>query len=359
LKSSEVDLRDERLDRGTNIQGNRVLPNEGVCDCMRISCAAALPPKNSQMAIPVRNARPARVKRNQFVRMREPYKPEWRLTVLVMVRFMVLMSIARPYLLSFWLCFWAHIAAAHETWIAPNVYWTQPGASILFDIRNGQHFSGASLPWLDWWIERFVAVEGPVQRPLTGRLGDIPASRISPISEGLMVVGLQSTLDRHTWTEWEAFRAFVTSKGLSAVLDEHGSRGLQRAGFVELYQRYLKTLIGIGSGSGNDRALGFELEFVALTNPYGSDFSGVMSILLLESGAPLHSAPVTIFQRNSTGRVVESRILTNEYGIVHFLTQAGSQYLLDSVTMRSAPVGASAAWFTRWASITFSIRDYP
>ena len=269
------------------------------------------------------------------------------------------MSVARPCLFYIWLCLWAHIAAAHETWIAPNVYWTLPGASIVIDIRNGQHFSGASLPWLDWWIERFVVVEGPVERPLTGRLGDIPASRIAPIAEGLMVVGLQSTLDRHTWAEWEAFREFVTSKGLPGVIDEHKSRGLPRAGFVEVYRRQLKALIGIGSGSGNDRALGFELEFVALTNPYSVDFSGIMDVLLLENGESLPNAPVTIFQRNAAGVVVQNGVLTDGNGIVHFSTETETQYLLDAVSMRFARVEAGVAWYTKWVGMTFATETRP
>lgn len=267
--------------------------------------------------------------------------------------FMEHMSAAGPYLLSVGLCLWAHFAAAHETWLAPNVYRAELGAPILLNIRNGEPFSGPPLPWLDWWIERFIAVEGPVERPLTGRLGNVPASRIMPFDQGLMVVGLQSAVERHPWRDWQAFKAFVTSKGLPGVIDAHAARGLPRAGFVEIYQRYLKTLIGIGRKSGHDRALGFGLEFVALSNPYHHDYSGLMDVRLIEDGAPLPKAPVTIFQRDATGRVVETRVLTDQDGSVHFSTELGSQYLLDAVTMRPAAAGTAAAWYTRWASMTF------
>lgn len=263
------------------------------------------------------------------------------------------MSGARPYLLALWLCLWAQFATAHETWIAPDVYRAPAGASILIDIRNGQNFSGASLPWLDWWIDRFVAVEGAVERPLSGRLGDIPATRITPIAEGLMVIGLQSTLDRHPWSDWEAFKEFVASKRLLAVVDEHESRGWPRAGFFEVYRRCLKALIGVGNATGNDRALGFELEFVALTNPYSARSAGVMEVLLLENGDPLPNAPVTIFASHSTGTVVETSVLTDEHGIVRFSTEAATRYLLDAVTMRVAPAEAAASWYSLWAGMTF------
>ena len=271
----------------------------------------------------------------------------------MMVCFTVNMSATRPYLLAFWLCLWAQISAAHETWIAPEVYRAPPGASIQIDIRNGQDFSGASLPWLDWWIDRFVAVEGPVERPLTGRLGDIPATRITPIAEGLMVIGLQSTRDRHPWTDWEAFRDFAASKGLHGVTEGHESRGWPRVGFVEVYRRHLKALIGIGTALGNDRALGFELEFVALTNPYSSDFAGLMEVLLLEDGDPLPAAPVTMFASHATGAVVETRVLTDEYGTFRFSTEAQTRYLLDAVTMRSAPADTAGSWYSLWAGMTF------
>jgi cobalt/nickel transport protein len=268
--------------------------------------------------------------------------------------YMSYMSSARHCLLSACFCFWAQISAAHETWIAPSVYRAQLGASILIDIRNGQHFNGSSLPWLDWWIERFVAVEGQVERPLTGRSGDIPASRITPLADGLMVIGLQSKPETHSWVEWRSFENFIYSKGLPDVIVEHESSGLPRTGFEEIYQRFLKTLIGIGSGSGNDRALGFELEFVALSNPYKSDFSGLMSVVLLKGGQPYPNAPVTIFQRNSAGTVVLSAAFTDERGVFRFSTEMGGRYLLDAVSMRLINDELGATWHSQWAGMTFA-----
>lgn len=265
------------------------------------------------------------------------------------------MSAARPYLLAFWLCLCSQLAVAHETWIAPDVYRAPPGASIVIDIRNGQSLSGASLPWLDWWIDRFVAVEGAVERPLSGRLGDLPATRITPIAEGLMVIGLQSTLDRHPWSDWEAFKEFVGSKSLSGVVGEQESRGVPPDGFFEVYRRCLKALIGIGNATGNDRALGFDLEFVAVTNPYSADFTGVMEFLLLENGDPLPNAPVTIFASHATGTVVEISVLTDEHGTVRFSTEAETRYLLDAVTMRVAPAETAASWYSLWAAMTFEV----
>ena len=252
-------------------------------------------------------------------------------------------------------CLGAAPIAAHETWLDPQRYQALPGEAIGIDIRNGQHFNGVALPWLDRGIERFVAVEGALERPITGRLGDMPAGRVTPGAEGLMVVGLQSGLDRLTYAEWAKFEAFVAEKDLRGTIEAHRARALPETGFAEVYRRLAKTLIGVGAGEGADRELGFATEFVALSNPYAATFDGVMAARLLEDGAPRQGARVTVFARAPDGGVSETHVQTDAEGIVRVPVLAGHRYLFDAVVMREAPPEADAAWLSLWAALTFEV----
>lgn len=245
--------------------------------------------------------------------------------------------------------------AAHETWLDPERYQALPGETIGIDMRNGQHFNGMALPWLDLWIERFVAVEGPAEQAVTGRLGDIPAARVTPVGEGLMVVGLQSGLDRLFYTNWSKFEAFVAEKDLQGAIEAHRARGLPETGFAEVYRRFAKALIGVGAAEGTDRALGFATEFVALTNPYAAGFDGEMAVRLLEDAAPRAAARVTVFARAPDGSVTETHALTDAEGILRLPVTPGHRYLLDAVILREAPAGTDAAWLSLWAALTFEV----
>lgn len=263
-------------------------------------------------------------------------------------------SILAP-LLSAILCLAAGPVAAHETWLDPEEYQALPGETIGIDIRNGQHFNGMALPWLDLGIERFVVTEGPAERQITGRLGDRPAARVTAEAEGLMVVGLQSGLDRLVYTEWSKFEAFVAEKGLGGAIEAHRARGLPETGFAEVYRRFAKTMIGVGAAAGADRELGFVTEFVALANPYDADFAGEMAARLFEDGAPRSAARVTVFARAPDGSVTESSILTDADGVVRLPVTPGHRYLFDAVILREAPPETDAAWLSLWAALTFEV----
>jgi uncharacterized GH25 family protein len=252
-------------------------------------------------------------------------------------------------------CLGAGPLGAHETWLEPERYQVRPGEAIGIDIRNGQHFAGMALPWLDRGIERFVVIEGPLERPITGRLGDMPAARVTPRAEGLMVVGLQSGLDRLTYADWAKFAAFVAEKELTGTLEAHRARALPETGFAEVYRRLAKTLIGVGAAEGADRALGFVTEFVALANPYAAGFDGEMAAQLLEDGAPRRGVRVTAFARAPDGTVTEAHLRTDAEGVVRLRVSPGHVYLLDAVIMRPAPAEADAAWLSLWAALSFAV----
>ena len=133
----------------------------------------------------------------------------------------------------------------------------------------------------------------------------------------------------------------------------HDSRGLPEKGFSEIYTRYAKALIGVGSAQGADAPTGLETEFVALTNPY-VDGAGSMSVQLFYQSTPRANTQIEVFDRDADANVDITYVHTDGMGKAQIPTQAGHTYLLDAVVLRPAPEDDKAVWETLWAALTFS-----
>ncbi|KII18001.1 DUF4198 domain-containing protein [Phaeobacter sp. S60] len=258
-------------------------------------------------------------------------------------------------------------ALAHEFWIAPEKYQVKLGASVQADLRNGQVFSGARLPYFDRNIARFEIWDQAEARPYSGRMGDLPALQLEPPAEGLLVVAHETTPDDLTYDSWEDFAKFAAHKDFTDIEQRHSARNLPRTGFAERYTRHAKSLIAVGSGAGSDRAIGLLIEFVALANPYSDDLSAGLPVELRFQDRPRSHAQVEVFERAPDDTVSITLIRTDADGRAVVSVKSGHVYLLDAVVLRpldpeatsghdSATTGKPApVWQTHWAALTFAI----
>ena len=247
----------------------------------------------------------------------------------------------------------ASLVHAHETWIRPSDYQVEKGVPIALDIRNGQDFEGVSLPWLDGWFHRFTANEGKIERPLTGRNGDLPAATIRPMRDGLMIIALETKPDILVYEEWQKFKLFVTEKGYPEAIQQHIDRGLPHSNFSESFTRHIKTLIAIGDGQGSDRSLGLKHEFILHNNPYQLGDNNEIQAELRFDNQPRIGALVTIFSYDQNAAMQEVQYRTDENGLISFRLRPNTEYLLDSVWLSPAPRGSLNAWRTNWAALSF------
>lgn len=195
---------------------------------------------------------------------------------------------------------------------------------------------------------------------IAGRMGDIPAVQLTGLQDGLAVLVYQSTLNRITYQDASKFENFVTHKGFPEVLEVHKARGLPETGFAEGYIRYAKALVAVGDGTGADTATGMETEFVALTNPYASDFDGTMHVQLFYQGQPRADAQVEVFARAPDDTVSINTFRTDADGIAAIPVLPNQTYLFDGVVMREpadpSPDGKTPiVWESLWAALTFFV----
>ncbi len=245
---------------------------------------------------------------------------------------------------------------AHELWISPIEYRVGEGATIVADFRNGENFVGTQLAFFDRSSTRLqVAGPGGIV-DVKPRNGDRPAIEIEAGKAGLHVLAYETTPSRLTYKDWAKWMKFVDHKDLNAVAAAHTARGLPQENFKEGYTRHAKALVAVGSGNGQDAALGLETEIVALTNPYAANFDQNMRIEVLYQGQPRAQAQVEIFERAPSGAVAVTLTKTDDMGRAVINTQPGHTYLLDAVLLRE-PMrdDDDIAWETLWAALTFQV----
>lgn len=245
-------------------------------------------------------------------------------------------------------------ALCHEFWVEPEKYQVFSDASLTADLRNGQMFNGARLPYLDHRIARFDIVQQDIVTPYEGRLGDMPALTLKNVPPGLLIVLHETTPDDITYESFEAFETFASHKGLGPVRARHLERGLPLSGFVEHYSRHTKLLLPVEHGQGEDRAFGLESEFVVQANPYTTPLTH-LPVRLLYQNTPRHAAQVEIFEKDPDGTVNVTLALTDADGLAQVPVKPGYRYLLNAVVLRPSPSETGAVWQTVWASLVFAI----
>ena len=249
-------------------------------------------------------------------------------------------------------------SVAHELWIEPVEFQVSADSTLQAHLVNGELYEGVNLAFLPRNFSRFVVVSGGQFANVTGRIGDRPALQMDPIDEGLHVAAYISNPSTLAYESWEKFQKFVDHKDLGDVRPQHDARGLPSEGFDEVYIRYSKSLLGVGSGAGTDRLLGMETELVALTNPYADDVTE-MQLQLFYRREPRRNEQIEVFERADDGAVNVFLVRTDDEGIARVKVKSGHSYMADAVVLREPSDQLAnetgAVWETLWANLTWAM----
>lgn len=249
-------------------------------------------------------------------------------------------------------------ALGHEFWIDPVDHMVPAGREIVADIRVGEAFAGGAQSYFPRNFRRFEIGTADGFAPVKGRMGDSPALTQSA-PEGLAIVVHETTTYSLTYKSFDKFERFLDHKDALWVVDAHRARGLPSENFKELYSRYAKSLVAVGSGRGQDRVVGMETELVAGLNPYTDDLSNGLPVTLLYKGAPWSDAQIEVFEKAPGGNVSISTVRTDASGRARVPVKAGHRYMLDAVRLREPDQNLvenrDAAWESLWANLTFAV----
>lgn len=251
----------------------------------------------------------------------------------------------------------ASSAGAHEFWLSPPDYQVDKGAPVVAHIRVGQEFKGAAYSYIARQTERFDIVMNGQVLPVTSTIGDRPALNQTVPQEGLAIAVHETTDNKLVYKEWVKFENFVKHKDFTGALEAHLARGLPQTDFTENYRRFAKSLIAVGTGTGQDQAVGLRTEIVALKNPYTDDLSAGMPVQVLFEGAPRPNTQVELFARPpGAAKATVTLHRTNAQGIATLPMQADTDYMVDAVVLLPLDPSTGAVWESLWANLTFQTR---
>ena len=251
--------------------------------------------------------------------------------------------------------------SAHEFWLEPTAYQVAANGSLEATIVNGQNFDGVVISYFPQRFVRFDVTLGDLSAPVEARVGNNPALQAPSLGEGLNIVAYQSTNATVTYEDWEKFARFAGHKGFVGYQEAHTARGLPLADFKEVYSRFVKTLIGVGTSAGADQRVGLETEFVALDNPYTDDLTGGMRLQLFYGDAVRANTQIEVFEKPLETAETPVLYQTDADGIATITVLPGHSYLVNAVVLREPSAALAtefdAVWETLWASMTFAIPD--
>ncbi|MEO8531030.1 MAG: DUF4198 domain-containing protein, partial [Deltaproteobacteria bacterium] len=141
---------------------------------------------------------------------------------------------------------------AHEFWISPVAYTVAEHEPIIADLRVGQKFDAPAFAYIDFNIKRFDLIQNGITTKVTGRMGDIPALQMAAPGDGLVTIVHETSDNLLTWSDFEKFESFVKHKDLKGTMEAHTALGLPPTGFKETYRRFVKSLVKVGTGAGQD-----------------------------------------------------------------------------------------------------------
>ena len=245
-------------------------------------------------------------------------------------------------------------SAAHEFWIdaAPD---------LTADLRVGQDFSGAALPYLDRTIAAMTHVSPGGETAIPARLGDVPAiAGLAAPGNGPHLLTVETNPAYVVFDTLPEFADYLAYEGLAPVADQHIARGLPETEIAEEYFRNARALVQVGPvGPGDtDRPTGLPLELVVQGTPFAGD-GAPLDLRLTWQGEPVPDTQVALFHLPDGGTAprdtVRTLATTDADGAVRFDPQGAGSYLFNAVRITPAEGPGSVVWQSYWASLTFDL----
>lgn len=247
------------------------------------------------------------------------------------------------------------ITYAHPFWIRPETFRPAVGAQVPLRLLVGVDFKGEPIVYAPEQFNRYIYVGPDGEHDVTGTLGDDPAGKLTIKKTGFYTIGYYSKKFEITFDNFPKFEEYLKLEGLERNRDVAQKRFKIRKGILELYQRCAKSLVKVGNATGPvDRVLGFPIELVAETDPYGHDKR--IRVRLLYHGKPLENALVIAF--NKKDPLNPQRIRTDKNGRVTVKLDKPGPWLLNAVHMIPTGLLSRADWESFWASLTFERPEY-
>lgn len=217
-------------------------------------------------------------------------------------------------------------AIAHDFWIQPDRYRSEPGVSVPVTLQVGH---------------------GPSRQRSQLPLRRI--TRFAAITPDGTAIDLRAGLNLGAATEDGEVQ--FQAPGTYVVILETDNHARTLDG-LESYSRHSKALLQVGPAQSAQatQALGLPLEIVPDVNPYSA--GDVLPVHVLFAGEPLAGARVELTNLEHDAETLETH-LTGRDGQASFALPAGGKWLLNVVWKKRLAEGRETEFETYFSSLSF------
>jgi uncharacterized GH25 family protein len=250
-------------------------------------------------------------------------------------------------------------AVAHDFWVQPEQYWSQPNASIPITLQVGHGPERQRSPIRQSRIARFsnVLPEGAMldERANLHLGGATEDGRLRFQTAGTYIVVLETDDRGRSALSAQRFNEYVRTEGLTRAQEQRERTDRMKAGASESYRRVTKALVQIGAVDSQSQSqvttpLGLTLEIVPERNPYSG--AGDLPIRVIFEGQPLAGALIKLTQLAHDGTPHEVQ-RTDGAGRARFELPEGGSWLLNVIWTKPAPATAEVDFETTFSSLSF------
>lgn len=263
------------------------------------------------------------------------------------------------YCLACFFCLFPSFLIAHEYWLEPINFQLSDDQRLMANVKIGTDLAGDNHAYIPDHFKSFDLTMNGKTKPIENSFAARPPVNQSTSGNSLGILSAESGINVVNYKEAGIFLKFLENEGLSEVHAQHKARGLPDSGFDEAYRRYAKSLIKIGNGKGQDKALGLTLEWIIENNPYKTDDDYIVARLEWQ-GKALAETQASVFRKEND--VVSRQLFqTDQAGKIRIPRESGL-FLINAVKMTlpspetlKAPKAKKAVWESHWASMTYSL----
>jgi len=239
---------------------------------------------------------------------------------------------------------------AHEMWLEPEQFITQSNTDLKAHIKVGQNFSGEKFPYIKSETKSLKLFLTQKEIKLKHRDGDYPAIQSLLTSPGLYVLSYESVAEKVNYASFEKFKSFLEEQNVWDNWSKENPSFINST-INEIYTRYAKSLVQVGSTSEEDFNTGLPFELIAIDNPYKNKNAKGIHVLLLYQNKPFANSQITVFHKLNN-KVSIAKTTTNSDGKALISLENKGLYLVSAVHFVKSE-SKSADWHSLWASLTF------
>ncbi|HEX9760221.1 MAG TPA: DUF4198 domain-containing protein [Candidatus Acidoferrales bacterium] len=250
-------------------------------------------------------------------------------------------------------------AGAHDTWLVPQTFRAQPGATVRVRLATSEAFPTSEAAAAPARIARFTIRDAAGTRQVAGYTADgtFLAADVTPSRAGHAVV-VAETRPRAFVLEPEIFNRYITEEELNAVIAARAARGQSGAPGKERYRKIAKTILC--AGDTGDTAYrtpeGLWLEIVPEQSTCALRVGDRLTVQVLFEGRPLPGVKLAAGYEGVTGHGYPVWLTTDANGRAVVTFDRPGAWFARTLHMIATKDDAESDWESAFSTLTFEVQ---